>query len=233
MNSSSSHLFFGAASVTAEAVVCFIQQQLCMQKGCGSCSVCRAIAAHSHHRLRWLAPEKNSYALAALEELMAECVYARLPEETLFCVITSADQMSLTAANSLLKTLEEPLPGYCFILTSAQRERMLPTIISRCHIHECSGVHGAAEHPVVALFDPGVSALCAEFDRVWEATPIPEHQTRDVLDQIIAKLAARSAEGQAGDRLLSYVQEGYGMLPVTGSAKYFWRALFLRKISID
>ena len=34
-------------------------------------------------------------------------------------------------ANTLLKSLEEPNPATCFVLTAPQRERLLPTLVSR------------------------------------------------------------------------------------------------------
>ncbi|WP_027175566.1 DNA polymerase III subunit delta' [Desulfovibrio aminophilus] len=37
-------------------------------------------------------------------------------------------------ANTLLKTLEEPRPGNVFVLTAPQRERLLPTLVSRSFI---------------------------------------------------------------------------------------------------
>ncbi|MDR2051581.1 MAG: DNA polymerase III subunit delta' [Deltaproteobacteria bacterium] len=47
-------------------------------------------------------------------------------------VIFSEGQALLPpAANALLKTLEEPKPGNVFVLTVPQRERLLPTLVSR------------------------------------------------------------------------------------------------------
>jgi DNA polymerase-3 subunit delta' len=40
--------------------------------------------------------------------------------------------MTHAAANSILKMLEEPPPGWIFILTAADASRLLPTILSRC-----------------------------------------------------------------------------------------------------
>lgn len=37
----------------------------------------------------------------------------------------------MEAANALLKSLEEPRPGVCFLLLAPQRERLLPTLVSR------------------------------------------------------------------------------------------------------
>ena len=48
-------------------------------------------------------------------------------------IIEDADKLNTTAANKLLKTLEEPRTGI-FILTTSQPQKLLPTITSRCQI---------------------------------------------------------------------------------------------------
>jgi len=47
-------------------------------------------------------------------------------------IISEAEKMTAQAANSLLKTLEEPPPHSLIILVSSQEDSLLPTIISRC-----------------------------------------------------------------------------------------------------
>ena len=40
--------------------------------------------------------------------------------------------MNVEFANRMLKTLEEPPSGVCFILVTDQPDLLLPTILSRC-----------------------------------------------------------------------------------------------------
>ena len=42
-----------------------------------------------------------------------------------------AQELTVSAANSLLKSMEEPLPGNVFVLLVALRDRLLPTLVSR------------------------------------------------------------------------------------------------------
>ncbi|MFB0979668.1 MAG: hypothetical protein QMC62_01975 [Alteromonadaceae bacterium] len=49
-------------------------------------------------------------------------------------LITSAHNMTVSAANALLKTLEEPNPDNYIVLLTSELETLLPTIISRCFI---------------------------------------------------------------------------------------------------
>ncbi len=47
-------------------------------------------------------------------------------------LIRQADRMTIQAANSLLKILEEPPAGWIFFMTAAEASLLLPTLVSRC-----------------------------------------------------------------------------------------------------
>lgn len=47
-------------------------------------------------------------------------------------IVDAADELNVSAANALLKLLEEPPSGVTFLLISHQPSRLLPTIRSRC-----------------------------------------------------------------------------------------------------
>ncbi len=47
-------------------------------------------------------------------------------------VLYPAEALNLMAANALLKTLEEPPPNTVFVLVTHRRDRLLPTLLSRC-----------------------------------------------------------------------------------------------------
>ncbi len=47
-------------------------------------------------------------------------------------IIEPADRMTMEAANSLLKTLEEPPPGSLIVVVTARRSDLPPTVVSRC-----------------------------------------------------------------------------------------------------
>lgn len=51
-------------------------------------------------------------------------------------LIVDAHKLTIPAQNALLKTLEEPPKHAVIILTSAYPDKLLPTIISRCTIHQ-------------------------------------------------------------------------------------------------
>ena len=47
-------------------------------------------------------------------------------------LLLNAEDMTGAAQNTLLKTLEEPAPTVCLILTAATARALLPTVVSRC-----------------------------------------------------------------------------------------------------
>lgn len=50
-------------------------------------------------------------------------------------LIHDAERMLPTSANALLKTFEEPTDGTVILLLTEHREKMLPTILSRCQTY--------------------------------------------------------------------------------------------------
>ena len=54
-------------------------------------------------------------------------------------LIVAADRMNRDAANSFLKSLEEPPKRTLFLLLSTEPDRLLDTIRSRCMQLNCSG----------------------------------------------------------------------------------------------
>jgi len=48
------------------------------------------------------------------------------------CIVRGAEELTISAANALLKTLEEPPRGTVLVLTTSMPDKLLPTIRSRC-----------------------------------------------------------------------------------------------------
>lgn len=71
-------------------------------------------------------------------------------------IVDSADDMNPSAANALLKVLEEPPKGAVLILISHQPARLLPTIRSRCRVLRMSELDGTAMQNALALAEINV-----------------------------------------------------------------------------
>ncbi len=88
----------------------------------------------THADLHWVAPEadKRTIGIDQVRALVADIVLTSYSGKGKMAVIEPADTMTRSAANSLLKTLEEPA-GDALIVLIADRTGDLPaTIVSRC-----------------------------------------------------------------------------------------------------
>jgi DNA polymerase-3 subunit delta' len=101
---------------------------------CEKCSACRKINADAHADVLWVRPESKSRQI--LIEQMREVMHAMhlKPMEARHKVgiVVAADRMNERAANSFLKTLEEPPADSVLILATTEPQRLLETIVSRC-----------------------------------------------------------------------------------------------------
>lgn len=105
-----------------------------VNEACGFCHSCQLMQAHNHPDFHIVKPEKEGKAITV--EQIRQC--NRLAQESsqlsgvrLF-IIEPAEAMNESAANALLKTLEEPSSSCMFLLVSNKAHKLLPTITSRC-----------------------------------------------------------------------------------------------------
>jgi len=101
---------------------------------CGQCHACQLMAAATHPDLFRLHPEESSKLIRIdqirqlIENLSLSAHYGGYR----VVLIQPAEVMNSAAANSLLKTLEEPPSNTVIILVSAQPALLPATIRSRC-----------------------------------------------------------------------------------------------------
>ncbi len=106
------------------------------QEPCGECRGCRLFASGAHPDARRLQPDPEKrrpvIPVDAVRDLTAFLALSSQYSGHRVAVIEPADAMNVNAANSLLKTLEEPSDG-CFLLLVTARPAHLPaTVRSRC-----------------------------------------------------------------------------------------------------
>ncbi|HHH44492.1 MAG TPA: DNA polymerase III subunit delta' [Gammaproteobacteria bacterium] len=112
---------------------------LCEQPGaegrpCGRCQACGWLQAGTHPDLLWVRPEEEGKAIKidqvrALNTRLATTSHAGRYK---VAILQPADAMNVNAANSLLKTLEEPAADTLLLLLAAAPGRLPATIRSRC-----------------------------------------------------------------------------------------------------
>lgn len=99
---------------------------------CLSCSACKRFMQATHRDFFVLDGREESIKIKVVREWVRP-VLGDPPREAKkrIVLIAEAQALGIDAANSLLKSLEEPRPQNAFIMTAPQRERLLPTLVSR------------------------------------------------------------------------------------------------------
>ena len=103
---------------------------------CGKCLACRKIADGHHPDLHLVKPRGASLKIEQLREIKAQLYYFPHEGRKKICLLQDTELLTLPAANSLLKVLEEPPGELVFILLSARPWSLPGTVLSRCiHFH--------------------------------------------------------------------------------------------------
>jgi DNA polymerase-3 subunit delta' len=156
-------------STAARAFAAALQ---CPDGGCGECAACRTAIGGTHADVEVVTTSKLSIGVADARSLVAHA--ARYPAGGRWQVILleDADRLTDSAANALLKAIEEPTPRTVWLLCAPAVDDVLPTIRSRCRL--------------LSLRTPPTAAVAEVLVR------------RDGIDPAMAGFAARAAQGHIG-----------------------------------
>jgi DNA polymerase-3 subunit delta' len=98
---------------------------------CGECLECRKVAHGNHPDLHIVEPDGAAIKIDQIRDLQKEFAYKATASGTKIYIIQQAEKMTVQAANSLLKFLEEPSSSVVAILITENGHALLPTIQSR------------------------------------------------------------------------------------------------------
>lgn len=131
------YMFCGPEGVgKKKAAVTFAQLLNCENivegEPCNNCIDCQKIEHSTHPDLIEIEPEGSSIKIAQIRELQEHAYYKCYEGKFKVIIINDAHQMTMEAANCLLKILEEPPEDTIFILVVQEIARLPITIVSRC-----------------------------------------------------------------------------------------------------
>lgn len=114
---------------------------LCQQpdrgEPCGQCHSCQLFDKGHHPDLGTVTIDSKTIGVEAIREICARLQNSAQLGRGKVVIIPDAERMTESAANALLKTLEEPAGDSLLLLIASQVSRLLPTILSRCHKRVC------------------------------------------------------------------------------------------------
>ncbi len=118
-----------------ELALIFAQSLLCekfISNPCNECLSCVKMNSENHPDLHVINHEEDTIKREEIDALI-ESIYKKPYEsERKIYIIKSAHEMTVQAANTFLKTLEEPPGDSLVILLTTNINLLLPTIVSRC-----------------------------------------------------------------------------------------------------
>lgn len=157
------YLFRGPAGVGKKSAAHALAAALnCRQLGpqleaCGRCPSCRKFASGNHPDFLEIRPQGAAIKIQQVREVKKALNYPPLEAGYRVVLLAEIHTMRREAANSLLKTLEEPPADTIFILTGDEAGSILPTILSRCQI--------------IPFFPLSVEQLAARLSDAADLTP--------------------------------------------------------------
>ncbi|MDD5528121.1 MAG: DNA polymerase III subunit delta' [Patescibacteria group bacterium] len=147
------YIFLGPKDLGKTAAAVFFAKCLLCQKqkigvfslACGACPSCRQMqnnpgadngfeTLHGDFHLLKKEAEKKNISIEQVREFIRILEMSSFMNSYKVGIIKEADDLSESAANALLKTLEEPRPKVVIILTAARLEKIPATIVSRSQV---------------------------------------------------------------------------------------------------
>jgi DNA polymerase III subunit delta' len=121
-----------------------------VRKPCGDCSPCRWIAHGEFTDLHYLDGREGRIGIDAVRDLRPRLGQAARDGGRRVIVLGEAQELTPEAANALLKSMEDTDACNHFILLAPQRERLLPTLVSRSWVLTLGWLASARELPARA-----------------------------------------------------------------------------------
>ena len=156
-------LFTGPpGSGRSTAAIAFAQALVCPNDGCGVCNACRSVVNGAHPDVEVVRTEGLSIKIDEVRELLARVAWAPSMGGWRVVVMEDADRLTESAANALLKAIEEPGNRTVWLLCAPTLHDVLPTIRSRCRHVQLVTPSTAAVARVLEIRD-GISPAMADF----------------------------------------------------------------------
>jgi DNA polymerase-3 subunit gamma/tau len=102
-------------------------------EACNECASCKAFNSNTSFNIYELDAASNN-SVEDIRQLIDQVRYPPQLGKYKVYIIDEVHMLSTAAFNAFLKTLEEPPPYAKFILATTEKNKVLPTILSRCQV---------------------------------------------------------------------------------------------------
>jgi len=130
------------------------QGDFCAPDDPAACRVCRGVPKQTDPDLHVLTPEV-SIRVDEIRRLQSQLALAPYGGRWRIALLPDFHEATVSSANAMLKTLEEPPARVVLLLTSPAQELLLSTVVSRCEVVPLRSV--ATDTIVKSLLERGIS----------------------------------------------------------------------------
>jgi len=175
----------------AGALLC--QHEDVTRRPCGECRACHLVVSGSHPDLHIVESEHVGASLKIDQVRRLEHTLSLTPVEgrRQVAILRRFEEATTSAANALLKTLEEPSPQVVLTVLAREADLLLPTIVSRCQ-------HVPLRPLPVTLVE---QALMTRWDTAAEKAELLAHLSSGRLGWAVRTLADEEALKRRAGRL--------------------------------
>lgn len=177
------------------------------QHACGQCKSCSLINAHTHPDLTILDNGEKTLGVDLIREAGGFLQKTAQLGKRKVVVINSSENMTESAANALLKTLEEPTNNSYLLLVCNDLEMLLPTIISRSSVVNVNPPTGNEFSQLVINQD-----IINDFTNISQFAELSSEQTLQKQQAIMDEIVSFMGDYTNGAELTSLIEESlHGM----------------------
>ena len=197
----------------SSAAVAFAQALICPNNGCATCSDCNSAKTHGHPDVEIIRTEGLSIKVEEVRELLTRVAWAPSMGGWRVVVMEDADRLTESAANALLKAIEEPGTRTVWLLCAPTLHDVLPTIRSRCRHLQLRTPSLEAVTSVLINRDniaPGMADFAARVSQghigraKYLATNESVRSNRNTIMQLPLQLGSLAAAFQAAQTLVDH-----------------------------
>lgn len=214
---------------------------------CGQCLSCRKIDRGVHPDVRVVELEEGAKNISIDAVRAIQDAVALRPAEgqAKVYIIEEAERLSEPAANSLLKTLEEPPPSVVLVLTTQDASLLLPTLVSRCQQIDLHPVPNEAIETALRRqpgVDPALARLIAGLARGrvgWAlraaSNPAMLNRRAESMERLISLSGADRATrfAYAAELATLHGRDPEAARSTLESWQSWWRDLLLARLGLD
>jgi len=195
----------------SSSAVAFAQALICTNNGCGTCSDCNSAKTSGHPDVEVIRTEGLSIKVEEVRDLLTRVAWAPSMGGWRVVVMEDADRLTESAANALLKAIEEPGTRTVWLLCAPTLHDVLPTIRSRCRHLQLRTPSLEAVTEVLVSRDniaPGMADFAARVSQghIGRAKYLATNETvrsnRKLIMQLPLQLGSLAAAFQAAQTLV-------------------------------